>query len=98
QIDRVVRKAVNKSMFKNPYGDVFRGAPEWREIEVKGGLTYGWDALSTYVQNPPYFTDMSLTPSPVTDIEGARILGLFNDSITTDHISPARGITRHRPP
>jgi aconitate hydratase len=94
QIAKVVRKAVKKSMFKKRYGDVFRGDPEWREIEVKGGLTYGWDAHSTYVQNPPYFTDMSLTPSPVTDIEGARILGLFNDSITTDHISPAGGIRR----
>jgi len=97
QIAKVVRKAVKKSMFKKRYGDVFRGDPEWREIEVKGGLTYGWDAHSTYVQNPPYFTGMSLTPSPVTDIEGARILGLFNDSITTDHISPAGGIRRDSP-
>jgi aconitate hydratase len=97
QIAKVVRKAVKKSMFKKRYGDVFRGDPEWREIEVKDGLTYGWDAHSTYVQNPPYFTDMSLTPSPVTDIEGARILGLFNDSITTDHISPAGGIRRDSP-
>src|SRR5215469_8546607 len=97
QIAKVVRKAVKKSMFKKRYGDVFRGDPEWREIEVKGGLTYGWDAHSTYVQNPPYFTDMSLTPSPITDVEGARILGLFKDSITTDHISPAGGIRRDSP-
>jgi len=97
QIAKVVRKAVKKSMFKKRYADVFRGDPEWRQIEVKGGLTYGWDSHSTYVQNPPYFTDMSLTPSPVTDIEGARILGLFNDSITTDHISPAGGIRRDSP-
>jgi aconitate hydratase len=93
----VVRKAVKKSMFKQRYGDVFRGDPEWRAIEVKGGLTYDWDTHSTYVQNPPYFEDMSLTPSPVTDIEGARILGLFLDSITTDHISPAGGITKDGP-
>jgi aconitate hydratase len=97
QIAKVVRKAVKKSMFKKRYGDVFRGDPEWREIEVKGGLTYGWDAHSTYVQNPPYFTDLALKPAPVTDIEGARILGLFNDSITTDHISPAGGIRRDSP-
>ena len=97
EIAKVVRKAVKKSMFKNRYGDVFRGDPEWREIEVKGGLTYDWGADSTYVQNPPYFTGMSLTPSPVTDVEGARILGLFLDSITTDHISPAGGITRDSP-
>jgi len=88
---------VKKSMFKARYGDVFRGDPEWRAIEVKGGLTYGWDTHSTYVQNPPYFEDMSLTPAPVTDIENARILGLFLDSITTDHISPAGGIRRDSP-
>ena len=97
EIAKVVRKAVKKSMFKKRYGDVFRGDPEWREIEVKGGLTYGWGADSTYVQNPPYFTGMSATPSPVTDVEGARILGLFLDSITTDHISPAGGIKRDSP-
>jgi aconitate hydratase A / 2-methylisocitrate dehydratase len=97
EIAKVVRKAVKKSMFKKRYGDVFRGDPEWREIEVKGGLTYDWGADSTYVQNPPYFTGMSLTPSPVTDVDGARILGLFLDSITTDHISPAGGIKRDSP-
>ncbi|HEU4476319.1 MAG TPA: aconitate hydratase AcnA, partial [Methyloceanibacter sp.] len=96
-IAKVVRKAVKKSMFKQRYGDVFRGDPEWRAIEVKGGLTYDWDTHSTYVQNPPYFEDMSLTPAPVTDIEGARILGLFLDSITTDHISPAGAIRRESP-
>jgi len=97
EIAKVVRKAVKKSMFKKRYGDVFHGDPEWREIEVKGGLTYGWGAESTYVQNPPYFTGMSLTPAPVTDVGGARILGLFLDSITTDHISPAGGIKRDSP-
>jgi aconitate hydratase len=96
-IAEVVRKAVKKSMFETRYGDVFRGDPEWREIEVKGGLTYDWDANSTYVQNPPYFAGMSLTPAPVTDIEDARILGLFLDSITTDHISPAGAIKRDSP-
>ncbi|MGH6832350.1 MAG: aconitase family protein, partial [Methyloceanibacter sp.] len=97
EIAKVVRKAVKKSMFKKRYGDVFRGDPEWREIEVKGGLTYDWGAESTYVQNPPYFTGMSLTPAAVTDVEGARILGLFLDSITTDHISPAGAIKRDSP-
>ncbi|MGH6802893.1 MAG: aconitate hydratase AcnA [Methyloceanibacter sp.] len=97
EIAKVVRKAVKKSMFKKRYGDVFRGDPEWREIEVKGGLTYDWGADSTYVQNPPYFTGMSLTPAAVTDVEGARILGLFLDSITTDHISPAGAIRRDSP-
>jgi len=97
QIAKTVRKAVKREMFKERYGDVFRGDPEWRKIAVEGGLTYGWNARSTYVQNPPYFAGMSLTPSPVTDVEGARILGLFLDSITTDHISPAGAIKRDSP-
>jgi aconitate hydratase len=97
EIAKVVRKAVKKSMFKARYGDVFRGDPEWRAIEVKGGLTYDWDTRSTYVQNPPYFEEMSLTSAPVTDIAGARILGLFLDSITTDHISPAGAIRKDSP-
>ena len=96
-IAEVVRQAVKTSMFETRYGDVFRGDPEWREIAVKQGLTYDWDPHSTYVQNPPYFAGMSLSPSPVTDIEGARILGLFLNSITTDHISPAGGIRRDSP-
>ena len=62
-----------------------------------GGLTYSWSDSSTYVQNPPYFTGMTTTPEPLTDIEGARILGLFLDSITTDHISPAGSIKRDSP-
>jgi aconitate hydratase A / 2-methylisocitrate dehydratase len=97
QIAKLVRKAVKTSMFKERYGDVFRGDPEWREIKVAGGLTYDWDSRSTYVQNPPYFTGMSATPAPVTDVTGARILGLFGDSITTDHISPAGAIRRDSP-
>ena len=97
EIAKLVRKAVKKSMFKKRYGDVFRGDPEWREIKVKHGLTYDWDTHSTYVQNPPYFAGMAHAPSPVTDIEGARILGLFLDSITTDHISPAGVIRRDSP-
>ncbi|MGH6735224.1 MAG: aconitate hydratase AcnA [Methyloceanibacter sp.] len=96
-VAKLVRKAVKKSMFKERYGDVFRGDPEWRAIEVAGGLTYGWDTQSTYVQEPPYFAGMKAAPEGVTDIEGARILGLFLDSITTDHISPAGSIHRDSP-
>ena len=97
EIADFVRKSVQRSMFKSRYEDVFKGDEDWRSIEVKGGLTYDWDGNSTYVQNPPYFTDMSVTPDAVTDIEGARILGLFGDSITTDHISPAGSIRRDSP-
>jgi aconitate hydratase A / 2-methylisocitrate dehydratase len=96
-IAKLVRKAVKRSMFKKRYGDVFRGDAEWQDIKVKGGLTYDWGTQSTYVQNPPYFEGMSMTPQEVTDIESARILGLFLDSITTDHISPAGSIKRDSP-
>jgi aconitate hydratase A / 2-methylisocitrate dehydratase len=97
EVAKLVRKAVKKSMFKERYGDVFSGDPEWQAIEVAGGLTYEWDTKSTYVQEPPYFAGMSPEPAPVTDIEGARILGLFHDSITTDHISPAGAIKQDSP-
>jgi aconitate hydratase len=96
-IAKTVRKAVKKSMFRRRYGNVFEGDKVWQEIKIKGGLTYDWGKISTYVQEPPYFAGLSLTPAPVTDIVDARILGLFLDSITTDHISPA-GSIRHNSP
>jgi aconitate hydratase len=97
EIAKLVRKAVKKSMFKERYGDVFKGDPEWQAIAVEGGLTYQWDTNSTYVQEPPYFADMTMSPAPLTDIEDAHILGLFLDSITTDHISPAGAIKADSP-
>jgi aconitate hydratase A / 2-methylisocitrate dehydratase len=96
-IAKLVRKVVKRSMFRRRYGNVFEGDEEWQGIEIKGGLTYDWDGHSTYVQNPPYFEGLSTTPAPVTDVVDARILGLFLDSITTDHISPA-GSIRHNSP
>ena len=96
-VAKMVRKAVKKSMFRRRYGNVFEGDEEWQGIEVTGGLTYEWDVKSTYVQEPPYFVDLTHTPKPVTDIVDARILGLFLDSITTDHISPAGAIKRDSP-
>ena len=77
-------------MFAKRYGDVFKGDKHWQGIKVAGGQTYAWDIGSTYVQNPPYFEGMTMTPEPVTDIIEARVLGIFGDSITTDHISPGR--------
>jgi aconitate hydratase len=91
------KKSVTSAMFAERYGDVFAGDKNWQAIQVAGGQTYGWDMGSTYVQNPPYFTDMSMTPSAVTDIVEARILGVFGDSITTDHISPAGSIKKASP-
>ena len=97
EIATVIRKSINKQMFTRKYGDVFKGEANWRKISVKGGLTFKWDDRSTYVQNPPYFEDMPKRSQPIEDIVDGRILGLFLDSITTDHISPAGSIKEDSP-
>jgi aconitate hydratase len=91
------KKSVTSAMFAERYGDVFTGDKNWQAIKVAGGQTYSWDPGSTYVQNPPYFEGMDMTPSAVTDVIEARILGVFGDSITTDHISPAGSIKKASP-
>jgi aconitate hydratase len=97
EIASFVRKNVTRKAFAKRYKDVFRGDAHWRKIKVTKGMNYTWDAKSTYVANPPYFEGLSMTPAPVKDIEGARVLGLFLDSITTDHISPAGDIKAASP-
>ena len=97
EIAAVMRKSINKQMFTRKYADVFKGDAHWRKIAVKGGLTYKWDDRSTYVQNPPYFEGMQKRSQSIEDIVDARILGLFLDSITTDHISPAGSIKEDSP-
>ncbi|MGE0740808.1 MAG: aconitate hydratase AcnA [Hyphomonadaceae bacterium] len=97
EIEQVVRASVTPQMFAERYGNVFAGDQHWQGIKVGAGRTYGWDSKSTYVQNPPYFEGMSMTPTPPTDIVEARVLGLFGDSITTDHISPAGSIKKVSP-
>ncbi|MEX0841546.1 MAG: aconitate hydratase, partial [Xanthobacteraceae bacterium] len=92
EINEFIRKNITKQMFARKYANVFKGDVHWRKIKVKGGMTYVWSRKSTYVQNPPYFTGMGRSPTPPADIVDARILGLFLDSITTDHISPAGSI------
>ncbi len=92
-----VRANVTRKAYAAKYKDVFKGDEAWRKIKITKGLTYAWDAQSTYVANPPYFEGMTMTPAPVADIAGARILGLFLDSITTDHISPAGDIKATSP-
>jgi len=89
EVAEIVRANVTREMFTRRYSDVFKGDTHWQGIAVDDAETYGWNSSSTYVQNPPYFDDLQMEPKPVTDIEEARILGLFLDSITTDHISPA---------
>ena len=97
EIADIQRKAVTNAMFAKRYGDVFKGDKNWQGIKVAGGQTYAWDSGSTYVQNPPYFEDIKMTPDPVTDIVEARVLAIFGDSITTDHISPAGSIRATSP-
>ncbi|MBY0566878.1 MAG: aconitate hydratase AcnA [Hyphomonadaceae bacterium] len=97
EIEKTVREAVTPEMFANRYGDVFKGDEHWQAIKVSGGRTYAWDNKSTYVQNPPYFEGMSMTPTPPKDVSNAHVLGLFGDSITTDHISPAGSIKKVSP-
>jgi aconitate hydratase len=92
EVAELMKKTINKQMFAKKYADVFKGDANWSKIAVKGGLTYEWDRKSTYVQNPPYFAGMGRSPQALTDIVDARVLGLFLDSITTDHISPAGSI------
>uniref|UniRef100_UPI002FDFA9D1 aconitate hydratase AcnA n=1 Tax=Pseudoxanthobacter sp. TaxID=1925742 RepID=UPI002FDFA9D1 len=97
EIATFIRENITKKMFKEKYADVFAGDENWRKIAVPEGQTYAWQDASTYVQNPPYFVGMTETPKPVTDIVNARIMGLFLDSITTDHISPAGSIKAASP-
>ena len=97
EIAALQRKHVTEKMFATRYSDVFKGDKNWQGIKVAGGQTYAWDEGSTYVQNPPYFQDMKMEPEAVTDVIEARILGVFGDSITTDHISPAVSIKASSP-
>ncbi|WP_374275796.1 aconitate hydratase AcnA [Brevundimonas sp.] len=97
EIADIQRKAVTPKMFAKRYADVFKGDEHWQGIAVEGGQTYAWDDSSTYVQNPPYFEGLSMEPTPVADVTEARILGIFGDSITTDHISPAGSIKKASP-
>ncbi|MBN8971688.1 MAG: aconitate hydratase AcnA [Rhizobiales bacterium] len=92
EINAFIKKYVTSQIFKKKYADVFKGDTNWRKIKTTAGETYRWNMSSTYVQNPPYFEGMTKTPAPVNDIVDARILALFGDKITTDHISPAGSI------
>ena len=97
EVADTVRSCVTPEMFRSRYANVFEGDDAWKGIKVSGGLTYDWDSDSTYVQSPPYFVDLSREPAPLSDVKDARILGLFADSITTDHISPAGNIKVQSP-
>ncbi|HVM38856.1 MAG TPA: aconitate hydratase AcnA [Sphingomicrobium sp.] len=97
EVRQLIDAHVHSDMFRRRYADVYAGDERWRAIEVTGGDTYSWPPTSTYIQNPPYFTGMTMTPTPPADIERARALAVFGDSITTDHISPAGAIKPDSP-
>jgi aconitate hydratase len=97
EIAETVRKAVTADMFKQRYGNVFQGDKDWQSVQVTQGQTFAWDNKSTYVQNPPYFDDMQKQSTIIEPIYDARILAVFGDSITTDHISPAGNIKKTTP-
>ncbi len=84
-------------MFTKTYANVFDGNPTWNAIPVSGGGRYDWNAKSTYIQQPPFFTNLKLELEPLREIRGARVLGVFGNSLTTDHISPAGGIAKNSP-
>ena len=97
EVAAMVQSSVTPAMFRERYGNVFEGDRHWQAIRLTGGDTYKWNPSSTYVQNPPYFEGMTMTPAAVTDITGARALADLGDSITTDHISPAGSIKLDSP-
>jgi aconitate hydratase len=92
EVNAFIKKFVTSTVFKKKYADVFKGDANWRKIKTTASDTYKWNMSSTYVQNPPYFEGIKKTPEPISDIVDARILAMFGDKITTDHISPAGSI------
>ncbi len=97
EIGDVIAATVGPEMFRQNYADVFKGDSRWAQIDSPEGQAYQWNADSTYIKNPPYFDGMTMAVGGIADIHGARVLGLFGDSITTDHISPAGNIKKDSP-
>jgi len=97
EIGDVIARTVGPDLFKHNYADVFKGDSRWNQIAAPAGVRYDWDEKSTYIKNPPYFEGMTMQVGKIADIHGARVLGIFGDSITTDHISPAGDIKATSP-
>ena len=97
EIGDTIARTIGPEMFKKNYADVFKGDSRWNAIASPDGELYEWDAGSTYIKNPPYFDGMTMQVGSIDDVHGARALGLFGDSITTDHISPAGNIKKDSP-
>ena len=97
EVQAVIDSTIDEEMFARRYADVFTGDERWRSLPTPSGERFDWDPSSTYVRKPPYFDGMRRDPSPVSDIEGARVLAVLGDSVTTDHISPAGSIKADSP-
>ena len=97
EINELIANNIDADMFRKNYGEVFDGSAAWNAISSADSQLYPWSEASTYIKNPPFFDGMTMEPEGIPDIEGARILGLFGDSITTDHISPAGNIDPDSP-
>ncbi len=97
EIHDTVSNNIDSSMFRSSYDNVFDGDERWRSIKIPEGNSYAWNMSSTYIQNPPYFEDMTMEPRGIPEIRGARVLALLGDNITTDHISPAGSIKDDSP-
>jgi aconitate hydratase len=97
EVQELLKSCIDAQMFRDSYASVFKGDDNWASIKVPAGQRYTWDTASTYVKNPPYFDGMSMTPAPLADVRGARVLAMVGDSVTTDHISPAGNIAKSSP-
>ena len=97
EIQETMLKSVTSDMFREQYSDVFRGDERWQTLPIPSGDRFAWDERSTYIRNPPFFEQITMEPAPVREINGARVLVLLGDSITTDHISPAGSIKKDTP-
>ena len=97
EVEQTIANSIDRKMFESDYADVFKGDERWAALETPEGDTFAWDPESTYVRKPPYFEGMGMTPEPVTDFTGARVLAKLGDSVTTDHISPAGSIKPDSP-
>jgi aconitate hydratase len=97
EIAKTIGEAVRADMFRKSYGEVFAGDERWNGLDVPSGERFAWDEQSTYVRLPPYFEDMPAQPADVSELQGARVLAVLGDSVTTDHISPAGAIKRDGP-
>lgn len=97
EIGDMISATVGPELFAQNYADVFKGDSRWNQIASPDGAAFQWDAASTYIKNPPYFDGMTMDIGSIDDIHGARVMGLFGDSITTDHISPAGNIKKDSP-